>query len=885
MPPRLARLLLWLACPRSERRDLLADLEDEASERAARDGAPAARRWYWRQLRASILPLTRRRGRLAVDRLRRGLQSDWRPFASLHHDVRDAARSIRRAPGFALLVVSTLALGIGVNTAIFTVVDALLFKSLPYRDADALVRVAEWPSTGGNYTVAPTAFLDWRGRTRTLARLEARLVLTVGVLGGDQAEQVRGARVTSGYFDLLGVTAARGRTFAPSDDQPGQPCRVVLSHRLWARRFNALESAIGQPARFTEGTCDVIGVLPADSVFDRAAVEAYFPLAFTPAVAQSNGRVLTVWSRVVPGASLDQARAEMAALAATFNSTRGSAGRGWTTAITPLRDVVMRADTRQLAIVLFVAVGVVLVVACVNITGLSLSRAIDRRRELMLRGALGAGRWRVFRLLLVESLVLASAGGAAGLLVGSVALRLFLSLAPPGTLPAEAAAALDSRALLFTGGLALAAGVLFGTLPAWQGAGYRPRGSTMQTMRIVDPRGRLHGTLLVVEIAMAVVLVTGAGLLAVSFIRLTGVNPGFATDRTITMPLTLPDAKYQQPADWAMFYERLLDGLRRDPSVAHASVVTSLPLGGWLFGTRFAVEGVPSDPARPTSAHIQCASTDYFETIGVPVVEGRAFTEADTARAPLVAMVNRTFARRFVGDGPAVGRRVTLGIDTADGRRDQIWTVVGVIANVKTGGLADDDLATPEIYVPHTQSPMPGLFVLVRSRTDGAAVAPALRSAIRGLDPDLPMSAITSLDEHLGASVRTQRFRTTMIAAFAVLAGVLATLGVYAVRARAVAARRREIGVRVALGATRGQVLGLLVGHGLRPVLAGLAIGIAAALMSTRLIQQWLFSTSATDPLVLAGVAIAIGAAGVIASWLPARRAASADPVAALRQD
>ena len=358
-------------------------------------------------------------------------------FAFLGHDVRDAWRSLRHSPVFTIVVVMTLALGTGVNAAIFSVVDALLFKALPYADGDRIVRVAEWPRTGGNFTVAPAAFLDWRARQHAFETLEARLPRPFTWIGDGDAEELRGAQVTVRYFDLLGVRAVHGRTFGPGDDAAAEPCRVVVSHRLWMRRLGGDPAAVGRSIAFSGASCTLTGVLPPDSVFDRVALDVYRPLAFRPADAQQQGRVLTVFGRRAPGVSIDGARADLIAVAAAFNATRGPAGRGWTAAVTPLREVLVRPATRQLAWVLFGAVGVVLLIACVNVAGLMLSRTIDRRRDIAVRAALGAERWRLFRCLVVESLMLSTAGGTAGLIVGSWALGAFSSLAPAPSVSSE----------------------------------------------------------------------------------------------------------------------------------------------------------------------------------------------------------------------------------------------------------------------------------------------------------------------------------------------------------------------------------------------------------------------------------------------------------------
>jgi putative ABC transport system permease protein len=886
-PPALAEWIARLSAPAGERADLLADLRDELNEHAARLGPAAARRWYWRQVLRSIVPLIKRRlapagSSPSLERVRRG-----HLLSFIGHDARDALRSLLRSPVFAALVVLTLSLGIGANTAIFTVMDALLFKPLPYADADRLVRVAEWPHTGGNYTVAPAAFTDWRASLRRFSGLEARTGATIGLLEGDP-EELRVARVTSGYFDLLGMRASLGRTFAEGDDRSGQPCRAVLSNRLWRRRFGEDRAVLGRALRTSVGVCTAIGVLPPDSVFDRSPVEMYLPLAMTADEARSHGRSLTVFARLAREVSLDEARAELTTVAAAFNATRGNAGRGWTAAVTPLRDVVLRSDTRQLTWVLFGAVAVVLLVACVNVASLSLSRTVDRSRELAIRAALGAGRWRLFRYLLVESLMLATAGAAGGIAIGSWALRLFLWLVPPGTLPPEAFATLDARALIFTGGLAAVTALLCGTVPAWQGMDARSSQTLASGSRSVSGSRRttrLHSALLVAEIALAMVLVTGATLLVVSFTRLVHVNPGFRPDQVLTTRMSIPIERYPTPADASAFYERTLDAIRRLPGVERAAAVTSLPLGGWLFGTTFTIEGLPFDPERPASAHIQHVSSDYFETLGIPLLAGRTITGRDDARAPLVAVVNETFKRRFIGDRPAIGRRLTLGIATTEGVTGAAWQIIGVIGDVKTGGLADGDLATPEIYVPHTQSPMPSLFVTFRTDPAEGRPAPDLRRAVRSVDPSLPLGAVTSMDKLIGESVRTQRFRTTVMATFAGLAALLANLGVYAVRSRAIRARRREIGVRAALGATRRQILSLLLGQALRLVAAGMAIGAAGAVWSTRIVRQWLFATDATDPVLLAGAAVLLGGTALVAGWLPARRAAAIDPLISLRHE
>jgi putative ABC transport system permease protein len=802
---------------------------------------------------------------------------------SLLSDLRDAVRSIRRAPAYAAIVILTLALGIGANTAIFSVVDALLFKSLPYAEADRLALVAEWPSTGGNYTVAPTAFLNWRESTRSWERLEARFPQRRALLSSGDPEEVRGALVTTGYFDLLRVKAAVGRTFT-AGDLAASGCAAVISHRLWQRRFEGNPNVIGQPLRMTGLTCPLIGVLPAEPALDRGSFDIFLPLVLTPAQAQSQGRFLTVLGRLRPDASIDHARTELVNVAAAFNATRGPAGRGWTARVTPYRDSIVRADSRTLVWVLFGAVLLVLLIACVNVAGLSLSRLAARQHEAAIRAALGASRWRTFRAIGLESIVLGVAGGAAGLVAGAWVLRLFVAVAPPGTFPAEAVPALDWRTLVFTMTMAVGTGAVCGLLPAWQ-AGRTMLAGPLQALGRGVTRSRanlrLHGGLMVAETALAMVLVAAAALLIGSFIRLLQVDPGFDPEEVMTFRLTKPVSQNASDdlSHVADLYARTLDELRAIPGVEYAGAVTSLPLSGWLFGTRFAIEGQALDQDRPPSAHIQHVTPGYLEALRIPVIAGRAVLPTDTARSAPVAMVNQTFAARFLAGQAVVGRRLDLG-DQQPG-----WIeIVGVLGDVKTGALRDAALATPEIYVPHAQRPMPAMFAAIRGRSpSSASLARHVRDAVKRVDADLPVSEFMSMDERLGVSLRTTRFRTALISSFGIVAALLAALGVYGVRSRAVAARTREMGIRFALGATRGQIVRLVLTQGLRLAAIGMIIGVALSMWTARALEGWLFDTPKTDPLVWAVALIGLTATALAASWLPARRAALVNPNVVLR--
>ena len=806
------------------------------------------------------------------------------PMGFLAHDLRDAWRALVRTPGYTLLVVATLALGIGVNTAIFSVVDALLFKALPYADPDRLVRITEIHPSGNRNTVAPANFLDWQRMARSFSAIAARQNASFALLDGGDPIELIASRVSVGYFDMVGTSAAVGRTFQPADGDLNAPCAAVISNRLWSRRFARDPAVVGTALHFSGFTCTVIGVLPEASVFDRVLSDVYTPLIYAPAEATRLSHFLGVTARLAPGVTVEQARAEMKSLADRINKANGEVLRGWSATVDPFRDLMVRADSKRLVWVLFGAVGLVLLVGCVNIAGLALSRTIARQREVAVRVALGAGRWRVFRALAVESLVLATIGAGLGLFVGQWALAAFASYVPPGTLPAEALASLDSRALMFTMALAIMTGLLFGTVPAWQAA----RGGVNTALRS-GGRGssgsrmsaRLHSVLLVTEVALAMVLVAGAALLVVSFLRLTRVDPGFDPNGVVTMRLSLPQARYKDGIGAPAFYNDVLARIRRIPGVEHATAVTSLPLGGWLYGQQFRVEGTATEKVW-NSAHIQHVTGEYVATLGMSLREGRAIDDTDTATAPGVVMINETFARRFIGDQPAAGRTIVIG-----GATETRLQIVGVMRDVKTGGLGDAPLATPEMYVSHQQAPMPILVLAIKARDDAAAtrLLPDVRAAIHAVDPELPVGNPGLMSDLIGTSLTLQRFQTSIVSAFAVLAGLLACIGVYAVRSQALHARQREVGIRMALGATPRDVLAMTVGQGLKLVACGLAIGLGAAVLLARVIEPWLFNTRAADPAMLAAATVALGTAGLLASWLPARRAAQLDPLTTLRAE
>lgn len=796
-------------------------------------------------------------------------------------DLRASLRALTRARGFTVVTVATLALGVGVTAAGFAVFDAVLLRPLPYHDADRLVQVAEWPTEGGggNWTVSPAAFLEWKQRASAFASLDARVTGSAVLTDAADPQEVRVARVTPGYFHTLGATAMRGRVFGDAD-RPGGGCVAVVSHRLWSLRYAASGTLIGAPIALDGVPCAVIGVLGADTAFDRSPTDIYTLMEFTAASASDNSRSMTALARLSDGVSVERAAADMEAVAAAVNPERGAEGEGWTARVFPLRDIVVRAGARQLAVVSLAAVGVVLLICCVNVAALFLSRAVARRHEAAVRRALGASRWRTARQYLAEALLIAVAGGAAGVVIGSWTLRLFVSLLPPGVLPPELVVSIDWRVLLFTAAVAGGSAVVCGLLPLAsstpEAADIRSGGRSMTPSRRT---GLLQNGLLVGEIALATVVLGGAALLLVSYTRLMDQPPGFDAEGVFTARLALSGPRYAEPAAVSAFFERTLDATRQSPGVRHAAAVTSLPLGGWLYGTRFTIDGQASGRVPP-SAHIQAATPGYFETFGIALRSGRSFDASDSAGAAPVAIVNETLARRFVTGGDALGRFLRLGSPDAPPVQ-----IIGVTADVKTYGLADAPLATPEIYVPHTQLSAPVMFVAIRSDSeDAGAVLSHLRAAVRQADPLVPLGAITPMRDRVGASAALQRFRATMIALLGAAACGLALVGVYSIRARHTQARMSEFGLRIALGATRGDIIALSLRSGGRLIGLGLFIGLALAVALTGLVQSWLFGIDSGQAWILAVPAALLGVAGLAASWIPARRAARSDPTAMLRR-
>ena len=799
-------------------------------------------------------------------------------------DIRFAFRQLRRNPGFTAIALITLALGIGANSAIFSVVRGVLLRELPYAEPDRLIRVYSRVERGMT-SVSPADFNDWRRQSTKFSALAASAEATVNLTGSGSAERFSQARVSANMFQLLGVRVALGRTFAPGEDAPDAPRVVILSDALWRDRFGADPTIIGKSIRLDDFPTEVIGVAPSEMRYP-SSVDMWLTTRFTPkdlSDGSRGSRWIDVIGRLAPSATPEQAQIEMKAIARQIELQDPRHNAGLSTQLVHLRDD-MVGSVRPALIVLLAAVGFVMLIACANVASLMLGRTAAREAELAVRTALGAGRARLVRQLLTESCCLALAGGVLGLALAYWGTRLLLSLAP-SDIPRLYNVHIDASVLLFTVAMTAVAALFFGSIPALQASAAQAvlhlragnRGS-----RTRPGSARARNALVVTEITLALMLLVGAGLLIKSFSRLREVNPGFAPARVSTFTVTLSPVKYETIEQQRTFSKALLDAVHRIPGVDSAAVTFGLPLSGASFQLSYDVEGRPAPPpnAEPR-AQVRIVSPGYFATVGIPLVRGRAFTDADRPGSPRAMLVSEETVRRYFPGEDPIGKRLDFGWGR-DGDRLS-GEIVGVVGDVRQHGLSVD--VTPHVYAAWDQWPLDEITVVMRSRGDPAVALKAARAAVLSLDRDLPVYDAFTLESMIDRALGQPRFYVLLLTIFAALAVVLAVVGIYGVIAYTVQQRTREIGIRIALGASHGRVVGMVVQRGLLLALVGIALGSTGAYAMTRVLQSLLYGVGARDPMTFVAVAVLLGAVAVLASWLPARRAARVDPLAAMRAE
>jgi putative ABC transport system permease protein len=813
--------------------------------------------------------------------------SRWMWWDQMSRDSRYALRMLRRSPAFTIAAVLTLALGIGANTAIFSVIDAALLRPLPYPQPDRLVMLYGRAQAQENSELSPATFLDFRRQSRALD-LAGYRQSPFNVTGQDRPERIAGAVVTPDFFGVLGIRAQLGRTLTPELDKPGSPRTVVLSYALWQRRYGASPEVLGRQIVLDGEPRTVVGVMPPffqyppESDLWTAARFAVPEHILRPGLDQSNVRdshYFDTIGRLRPGVSLAQAQAEANTIARRLKQQYGSDEEASSAALVTLRDDLI-GEARPALMILLGAVGLLLAIACANVANILLARGAARQKEIAVRAALGAGRARLVRQFLTESILLAVAGGGLGIGLAYAGLRPLHALLQEDVL-AHAALRLDTRVLVFTTLISLASGILFGLFPALHLSGSRALGGTLKEGGRGSSGGvRAHRTrsvLVATEVALAAVLLVGAGLLIRSFSRLLGVSEGFRAERVLSLRLSLPEARYPAPGDRARFVTRTLESIAVLPGVASTAVVSRLPLNPGNSTRSVDIKGRTSTAEDPAPDYL-VTSPDYFRSMGIRLLSGRAFTERDDASAPPVVIVSQSMARTFWPGRNPLGEFVTVG---GCGKENEWCQVVGVVEDVHQHNL--DQTPRPAIYVPYARDPWPFMAFVIRTRTEPAAAASAVQSAVHSVDRDQPLYGVRTMEEVVSASRSPRRVRMLLLSLFAALALALACVGIYGVMAYLVAQRTHEIGIRMALGADRKEVLALIVGQGLKLSVAGVAAGLLLAVGLSRFLSTVLYGVGTTDAATFAGVGALLIALAAAASCLPAWRASRVDPVTALR--
>jgi len=802
-------------------------------------------------------------------------------FTSLLRDLRYAFRTLARNPGFACVSVLALALGIGANSAIFTVVNSVLLQPLRFHKPEQLVVVRERNLKAGfpQFSLSPGNYLDFRDHNHTFSAIAAFGGQGLNLSGGAEPERLRGSQVTIDFFDVLGRKPSLGRTFTAREAQLGSHRVAILSYGLWQRRFAGSPTALGQTLKMNEELYTVVGVMPADFQFP-ARVDIWTPLAMDlENWQQRGGHYLGGIGRLKDGASLAAAQADLNTIAARAEKEHPNSNLGWDTTLGSLQES-MVGKIRPAMMTLTAAVGFVLLIACVNLANLLLSRSAARRREIGIRSSLGAGRGRLIRQLLTESLLLAALGAAIGLALAAVGTRLLINLTPD-ILPRAAEIALDGRVLGFTAAIAVLTGILFGLAPAVHMA------KTDLTAALRDGgrgnaigfrRNRLRSVLVVGEVALALVLLSGAGLLMRSFYQLQSMDPGFDPRQVVTFRTNLPAARYQSDEQQAAFYRRALDRLRTLPGVSAAGAAQIFPLAGDDYILSFEQLGKPPVPAgNSPSAAYYAATPGYFTALRIPIKGGRDFTERDDAAAPPVAIISESMARQFYRNENPLGQRIRMGNGSKPAE------TVGISGDVRDQEL--ESKGRPAVYEPAAQVPFSSMYYAVRGAGDPAALISGVRAVIRQLDAELPLDAIGTVDSLVATSLSQRRFAMLLMAIFGGLALVLAMVGIYGVISYSVTQATQEIGIRMALGARRGDVLRMVFGYAGILMAAGLAIGIMGAQGAGRLLESQLFEVRPTDPATYLAVAFVLLATGLLACAIPAWRAMRVDPLVALRNE
>ena len=805
----------------------------------------------------------------------------------LLQDARYGARMLRRSPGLTFVAVLSLALGIGAISTIFSLINGIMLRPLPYKEPDRLVTLDENNLKRGvtSMSVSYANFVDWREQSHSFEDIACYdtggfAIAGGGPGGGAEPEQLKGAFVNQGLFEILGVAPILGRTFSADEDQPDHDQVVILGYSLWQRRFGGDPGIIGQTLQLNNRTRTVIGIMPKGFQFPEVA-EAWGPLALTPKLFTRTDHGIEAIARLKPGVSVEQAQAEMINVASNIEAQNPVTNEGMSVAVAGLRTT-LTGDYKTALLILLGVVGFVLLIACVNVANLLLARATSRQKEIAIRAALGANRRRIFRQLITESLLLGLISGLVGLVLALWGKDLLVS-AIPIDIPFWMKFDLDARVLTFTAACSLLTGFVFGTAPALQASNPDLNETLKEGGRSGSSSGRYHlrSLLVVAEIALSLVLLVGAGLMMRSFVSLQHVDAGINPNGVLTMNVSLPGAKYRAPEKRIAFFNQLLERIRAVPGVKSAGTNSGLPLAGNNWGRSVTVEGFPVLSVNEAPVINHCVvSPHYFESIGIPLLKGRDFDEQDSKDSTKVTIVDASLAQEYWPDQDPLGKRIRFGPP----EDNEPWhTIVGVVGNVKHNRL--DSTTRKSVYLAYPQVPIGGTGFAIKVEGRPEAFMSSVRSQVREVDSDLPVTRMIPMTDVISRSVWQPRLYTVLFGAFAAVALILAIVGIYGVMSYAVTQRTREIGLRMALGAQKSDVLKLVVGHGVIVTAAGLGVGLLAAFGLTRLMSTLLFSVTTTDPITFVAVSLLLALVALGACLVPARRAAKVDPMIALRRE
>jgi len=805
-------------------------------------------------------------------------------------ELRHSVRTLRQSPGFTAVAILTLAIGIGANTAIFSFVDAMLLKPLPYPDADRIVRVMEKPPRGARNGISTLNFLDWQRDNTVFDFMSAQTGDAVTLTGGSEPIQLRGALVSAGYFKVFGAEPELGRTFLPGEDELGKHHVAVISHAVWASQFGSDPSIATRTVLLNNEPHTIVGVLPARSAFDRAPVQIWRPLAFRPSNMTRDFHWMISFARLKDGVTLAQARANMDAIGKRIENDFPASNKGWGVVVEPYAETLINPQARTFILLLLSSTGFLLLIGCANLANLALARGVSREREVVVRASLGAGRWDLIRQFLTENVLLSICGGLFGLAIGYGLMKAMGLMLPPFTLPREVNASIDARVLLFALIVSIATGMLFGMAPALQATKPDLAAAMKEEGRGSSGgagRRRLRDSLIVAEIALAFMLLVVSGLMMRSFLGLLNIDAGFDSNNLLTMRLPATIEQFPEPEQMNRYLREVRTAVEAVPGVRETAYSCAAPMQGTCYGMPMQVASKPRvDVANRDGGFYKVVSPSYFSALGIKPIKGRLLADTDTSNSPPVLVMNERLANRYFPKEDPIGQRILIQ-KIVPGKTelgdDIAWEVVGVIGDEKIGG--PEDVQSAGVYVSNEQTPVYGMVLNIRASVNPLTLQQPITAAIRSVNKDQAISDIRSVDQIRDQSMGGRRLVSVLLGTFATVALVLAGLGIYGVISYNVAQRTREMGIRAALGATERSLLRLILDRGVRLTLVGLAIGTGGAIALTRLMATLLFGVGARDPLTMVSVGVILAGVAIIASYVPARRATRVDPVVALRYE